>query len=670
MPRLRLLPPVEAVVTPEQAVPVLQYLMNRGGHIAIDTETTGLRILQDRVLFWSMATEDRRWFFDADVLPIFEPLFRRPDICWYLANAKYDKHILANMGRHLRGEAWDIIVMDAMEDDTRPHGLKEQAKLAYDARWGEFKELFLDPTLVAAELGFDKQMFMDFKKMDVGPKLLRVYNERPDIVEDYATCDAFFTYMRGEDLRRNLSLIPLATEMCPNFNYLIDYFRILEVPLTDALWSMERTGFAVDHDHRKSIDSPMRDGITAAKHKIDEALGWTMANPKSNEEMSQILFDTEKGYGLKPIKYTDTADKSVDEKVLQILMARAGKESAPGRFIGAVLEYRQLIKLHGTYVGKLPGIVYKDHSGGMDKVHCRINQAGARTSRMSSADPNMQNIPSNKDTFGIRGIFCAEPGYDLIDFDYPQIEFRIAAFLAGEEQMMEPIRKGWDIHCANAVNMFPRDGFTYTDIEEARRKKEADEPCSVFEKLMLSRRAVAKVVGLATLYETSAQRISTELKCSLEEAESHKLGFSRAYPAIAADVERMHAFAHEYEFTHTMLGRMRRLHRINNSYSYKEVGAEERQAYNTLVQGTGAEIMKLAILRVHYSKEFQELGGRLILTVHDELIAKCPKETSKEAAAIMKRLMSEPFKWGPIDIDLPVPVDPDGKIGHRWSELK
>lgn len=670
MPRLRLLPPVEAVVTPEQAVPVLQYLMNRGGPIAIDTETTGLRILKDRVLFWSMATEDRRWFFDVDVLPVFEPLFRRADICWYLANAKYDKHILANMGRHLRGEAWDIIVMDAMEDDTRPHGLKEQAALAYDAQWGEFKELFLDPTLVASELGFDKQMFAAFRKMEVGEKLCRVYNERPDIVQDYATCDAFFTYMRGEDLRRSLSLTPLATEVCPDFNYLIDYFRVIEVPLTDALWSMERTGFAVDHDYRRSIDAPMRDGITAARHDIDQALGWTMGNPSSNEEMSSILFDTEKGYGLKPIKYTNTAEKSVDEKVLKILADRCGKESAPGRFIGAVLKYRHLMKLHGTYVGKLPKIVYEDPSGGMDKVHCRINQAGARTSRMSSADPNMQNIPARNDEFGIRGIFCAEPGFDLIDYDYPQIEFRIAAFLADEERMMEPIRKGWDIHSANAVNMFHRDGFSYEDISEARRKKDAGESLSADEKHMLKRRDAAKVVGLATLYETSEGRIAQELKCSVDEAAGYKKGFALAYPAIARDVERMHSFAHEVEFTHTMLGRMRRLHKINNTYSRKDVGAEERQAYNTLVQGTGAEIMKLAILRVHYDKDFQSLGGRLVLTVHDELIAKCPKDTSKEAAAIMKTLMAEPFKWGPIDIDLPVPVDPDGKIGHRWSELK
>ena len=121
MPRLRLLPPVEVAYTHEEAVPVLRYLMNRGGSIAIDTETTGLDVMRDTVLFWSMATEDRRWCFHVDCLATFHPLFMRADVEWYLANAKYDSHLLANHGHTLAGPTWDIIPMDAMQDDTRPH---------------------------------------------------------------------------------------------------------------------------------------------------------------------------------------------------------------------------------------------------------------------------------------------------------------------------------------------------------------------------------------------------------------------------------------------------------------------------------------------------------------------------------------------------------------------
>lgn len=666
MPRLRLLPPVEVAHTPEEAAPILNYLMNRGGPIAIDTETTGLRIMQDRVLFWSMATENRRFFFPVELLLFFDPLFQRSDIVWYLANAKYDMHILANMGIHLAGEAWDIIVMDAMEDDTRAHGLKEQAILAYGIRWGEFKSLFLD-----ASKFLDKRSQTAFRGKSVGDKLLFAYSEAPEVVENYASCDAFFTYMRAEDLRAQLSGMLLPTSVSPGFSYLIDYFRVIEVPLTKVLWGMERSGVMVDFDYVKSIDGPMRDGIKDAEKKIFDSAGYEF-NPKSTDALREILFSTDKGFGLKPIKYTTSDDPqaSTDEKSLEILQMRAGADTPAHRFISAVQDYRHIVKLHGTYVKNLHKVVWDPKDGGDGRVHCRINQAGARTSRMSSSDPNMQNIPIRNDKYKIRGVFVADPGTDLVDFDYPQIEFRIAAFLAGEEAMMDPIRRGWDIHSANGGHMFARDGVTYEAIMEARRKKDAKEQLTDRDRYLLKKRDHSKEIGLANLYGKGAPKLAAELKITIEEAETLQNDFAVAYPNIAAQIRMMKDFAHHHEFTHTWLGRMRRLYKINNEYNRGLMGAEERQAYNTLVQGTGAEMIKLAMLRIAHDKRFNELGGKLILTVHDELISRCPKDTSKDLYQVKKELMSEPFKWGPIDIDLPVPVDPDGQIGHRWSELK
>lgn len=664
MPRLRLLPPAEVAETPEEAAPILEYLMNRGGSVAIDTETTGLDVMRDRVLFWSMATEDRRFCFPIETLLFFDPLFRRKDITWYLANAKYDMHLLCNMGVELTGDIWDIVVMDAMEDDTRPHGLKEQAWEAYEARWGDFKDLFLNPQLVAETLGLDKGSYRDFKKMEGGDKLLFVYDENPDMVVQYASCDAFFTYMRANDLKDHLANEELPTDMVPELKSLFDYFATVEVPLTRELWNMERTGFPVDFDWVKKIDGPMRDGIAAAERKIYKAAG-TEFNPRSNDELREMLF-SDRWFGLTPIKYTaggaSEPKPSADQKSLEILSNRVKLDGPAHRFIKALLDYRHLVKLHGTYVAGLHEKVGPD-----GRVHCRLNQAGARTSRLSSAGPNMQNIPIRNDKFKIRGCFCAPEGELLVDYDYPQIEFRIAAVLAGETKMMDDIRKGWDIHSANANNMYP--DATYDGIIEARRKKGADEQLSDFDKLMLKYRDGAKTVGLGTMYGEGARKMAGQLGISVDDAKDLIATFFNTYENVGALIDFMHSYAHEHEYTYTMLGRKRRLHRINCGRRGLEA-AEERQAFNTLIQGSGAEMMKLAILRVGTSEDFKALGGKLLLTVHDELIASAPKDTAEEVGAVMKALMTEPYHWGPIQFDYPVPIDPDGSIAFRWSEAK
>jgi DNA polymerase-1 len=688
MPRLRLLPPVTAAETPEQATPIIEYLMNRGGPLSIDTETTGLDVMRDRVLFWSMATEDRRYFFPYELLGFFDPLFQRRDLTWYLANAKYDLHLLRNMGYGLLGDVWDIIDMDAMEDDTRDHGLKDQAWFSYEARWGEFKELFLDPHTVSEELGLDKVSFAKFKNMRGGDKLNFVYDERPDLVENYASCDSFFTYMRARDLAKSLASVELESTMT-SMTTLFDYYQTIEVPLTKVLWGMERAGFRVDLDWVKKIEGPMRDGIASAEKKLFDLMGYRF-NPRSPDVIRDILYSNDH-FGMKPVKYTSGGKEgnpvaSTDEKTLKILKLRVKHDSPEFRFLDAKLALAKLDKLFGTYVRKIADqsrLSEKERIqlaadgeriliGPDGRLHCRLNQSGARTSRLSSSNPNMQNIPVRDDAYKIRGIFVADPGYDLIDFDYPQIEFRIAAALAGEEEMMEAIRKGWDIHSANAANMYKTDPLvSYEAIMSAKDKKERKDPSfGDSDKYLLKKRDGAKTSGLGALYGEGAAKMAQDLKCSKDEAQDLIDTFFDTNRRIHASIEYMHEFAEQNEYTYTMLGRMRRLHRINNAYNRGIAAAERRQAYNTLIQGSGSEMMKLAMLQIAHDKEFNELGGILILTVHDELIARAPKETSKRCAEIMRAKMGDPYNWGPIRLTYPVPVDPDGAIGHRWTDVK
>jgi DNA polymerase-1 len=642
--------------------------MNRGGTLGIDTETTGLDTLRDRVLYWSMATDQDRYCFPVNMLQFFEPLFQREDITWALANAKYDMHLLANSGTELVGPKHCIIVMDAMVDDTRPHGLKEQSWMSYEADWGEFKQLFLDSQFVADVLGLDKVAYREFKKLGTGDKLEKMYSISPSTVTEYASCDAFFTLLRWNDLRDELASEELATEVAPGFDTLWDYFTVIEEPMTQCLWDMERTGVLVDREYAKSIDGPMRNGLRALEQEIYTLAG-TKFNVNSPQQLQSVLY-SDKGFDLNAVRYTKgkkaskTPTASTDEKTLDIL-SQKHIGTPVGKFIIKLQEHRKLKKLHGTYVAK---IISGELLGPDGRIHTNYNQAGARTSRLSSSKPNVQNIPRadpSSDPYLIRGMFVAPDGYDLLDKDYPQIEFRVAAVMADEEAMMEDIRKGWDIHNANTSAMF---GIPY-DAVAAAKAKHKDELTQA-DREILGKRHQAKTVGLGTMYGEGAVKMAVQLGITKDRAYDLKDTFFDTRPNIEALVKWMHRFAHDNGFTYTMLGRKRRLHNIQNTDNRGYISQEERRAFNTLIQGSAAELIKLAMLRIHFDKEFQQTGSRLSLSVHDELLGEAPKGEAAEAAdRRMQKLMCKPLHWGPIQVDYPVPIDPDGDRGHRWSEL-
>jgi DNA polymerase I-like protein with 3'-5' exonuclease and polymerase domains len=957
MPRLRLLPPATSVMNQKDATRLLERLMRRGGKIAIDTETTGLNRMKDRVLYWSMATDTDRYFLPAELLGVFDPLFRRPDIRWRLANAKYDMHMLKNAGYELRGETWDIIDMDAMIDDTRPHGLKDQAWQAYEARWGDFKELFLDPVRVAETLGIDHKALTKFRKEIkdqgrslVGEMLELAYTENPGLVVQYATCDAYFTYFRADDLEMELAGTETPTDVVPQISNLLDYYKLIELPLTKALFGMEREGWRIDMDHMRSIEGPIRDGLAALEYEAQalvQDLGWAKLKINSSDHLREILYGKDY-FNLKAPKYntgakTGRVTKSTDEKTLSILLERLDPQSRESKFIQIKLEHAALNKALGTYV-----VGAKKHVHTDGKIHSKINQSGARTSRFScvaewtgirtprgtlpistlrpgdqvwthrgrwrrvqrvftkgvdhmfdihlsngetltctgehrllsadgawfpvkdllcelletvgtgptqpegssgslplpfradptagsgnarhallervprgeavppargeestgarevlglqdgqqepdageirisapplegglrgrkrvpdadpkreaqvrasgsrggdarapgdpeapggaphrqqpeeqlagqsgdrhqggapgralfagrglppvaiakvvyrgrlevhdltveedasyeacgvlshnSSDPNLQNIPVHNDKYNLRGGFIADPGYTLIDLDYPQIEFRVAAALAGAKGMIEDIARGWDIHCANGARMYSKDvRVSYEKLMEAKERKDTKAKLLQDDKFLLEIRQAAKTVGLAVMYGEGVTKMAIQLACSKEQAQIYQNNFFNAAPEIAGMIQAMHRYGHETETSYTLLGRTRQLYGIN-SWKMSMVKQDERRALNNLVQGSSAEIMKLAILRVWYDKEFRSLGGKLIMTVHDELIGQAPHGVAKEVAEVMKDRMGNPFQWAGLNYDLGVPITPDYGLGPSWDKAK
>jgi DNA polymerase I-like protein with 3'-5' exonuclease and polymerase domains len=598
MPRLRLLPEVDVVMRPEDCAPVLEYLLRRGGPIGIDTETTGLRKLDDVVKYWSMATEERRFFLPWQFLERFRPLLTKQDQIWYLANAKFDAHMIANMGIELGGQWWDIMIMDAMDDDTRPHRLKSQAFTHFGVKWAEFKETFLDPKTVGAMLGLDKASFSAFKKKiakSPGEALEFVYAEAPEVVENYATCDAYFTYAIADLLRKVLEATPTPTKVVPCITNLFDYFQLIEQPLTHTLWRMERRGVLADVDYAESLAGPMLDGLASARREINLLLGNGTFDPRKKDDLRALLF-TKDGFGLKPMKtsglkagvlQTKSAPKpAVDVKDLLELQERVGTDSRAGKFITHYVKWAKIDKLYGTYVEGLR----KHVSPTTGRVHTNFNQHIARTTRLSSSDPNLQNIPVRNDKYGLRGIFVAARGKKLISRDYPQIEFRVAAALSGQESMMADIRAGLDIHTANAARMYGKKfpDVTYEAITTARKKKDAKEPLTALDLLCLKCREGAKTTGLGTMYGEGKKKIALDLGVSDDEAQEGIDLFFNSNQDLARLIDFMHEIAEEHGISHTWLGRMRRLHRSSNHFNRGIIAAEMRQAFNCLDAKTEA----------------------------------------------------------------------------------
>lgn len=666
MPTLHLLPPVTVAETPEEVRPILRRLMKRGGHLAIDTETTGLDKINDRVLFWSMATESERFCFDVSVLPLFHPLFDNPRITWNLANAKYDMHMLKNHGVTLAGKIFDIVVMDAIMDDTRRHGLKAQALARFGIDWGEFKELFLDPKFLSSRIGLAKEGFSAFKGMPLGDKLLMVYDEAPEIVEDYASCDAFYNYKIFEMLLDELHHDELPTDLFDGFATSLDYYNVIEEPITRELWTMERNGFDIDLDYRKKIDDPMRLKMTNLRTRM-EKLTRPGFCPDKNEHIAQALFDDDKGFGMKTLWYTKSGAPKTDEPTIDLIQSRLRKDHPASTFLDYLQEYKKTKKLHGTYVVGIEEFVCTDKVSGRTRVHATIRQAGARTSRLSVVDPALQTIPSRNDPYKIRNMFVAPQGQSLRVLDYPQVEFRIAAALAGQESMMDAMRKGWDIHSANAAQLYPE--VSYEEIQDARKRKDENLELDARMKHALSRRVDAKALGLGTMYLQGAFTMSQTLGCSQQEAQEKIDLFFSTNEAILALVEDIQGYAHQFGHAHTMLGRKRQFHMINSSAGGL-VAQERRQAWNLAIQGSGAEIMKLAILRCGSNSALAQLGNEAVMTVHDELIYRGPTETEAESVRIMGELMADPFRVGPIQMDYPVPLPPDGGGAPCWGMAK
>jgi len=405
---------------------------------------------------------------------------------------------------------------------------------------------------------------------------------------------------------------------------LVNIYETIELPLIPVLGRMENRGIRVDIDLLRQMSATMGAQLEELEKRIYAEAGMEF-NINSPQQLAQILFEKLQYPVIKKTKGTKASSTAMD--VLQ--------ELASHGFVvpQLILEHRELHKLKSTYVDALPQLVGKD-----GRVHTSFNQAVAATGRLSSSDPNLQNIPIRTEQGRvIRKAFVADEGNVLMSADYSQVELRILAHISEDESLIETFRGGADIHRATAAKMF--------NIAE--------------DKLTAEQRRAAKTINFGVLYGMSAFRLSNELNISTAQAKDWIEAYFGRYPKIEQYLTRTLEEARSTGKVTTLLGRVRYIPEIHNR-SFTVRGNAERMATNAPIQGTAADILKLAMIALD-----AKLPGdaKMLLTVHDEIVFEVPESKAKAVAGLVKETMENIY-------ELRVPLAVDAKWGRSWYDAK
>ena len=398
----------------------------------------------------------------------------------------------------------------------------------------------------------------------------------------------------------------------------------IELPLCPVLARMEREGFLVDRRTLAEFGERLDKRIKADEQAI-YAMAGEVFNINSTQQLGRILFDK---LGLPPVKKTKTG-YSTNAEVLEKLR---GKDP----IIESILEYRQYTKLKSTYVDGLTKVIGED-----GRIHTTFQNTVTATGRLSSTEPNLQNIPVRTDLGAeMRYMFKARPGWVLVDADYSQIELRLLAHIADDREMQQAFQSGEDIHTATAAGVF---GVPVEEVTAQMRRS-------------------AKAVNFGIVYGISEFSLSQDIGVSRAEAKEYMERYFAKYAGVSAYMDEIVQKARKDGYVVTLFGRRRWLPELNSSnFNLRSFG--ERVALNMPIQGTAADIMKLAMIRVDEALKKEGLEGRLVLQVHDELIVECPESEQEAVKALLEREMEGVAK-------LSVPLTADAGIGKNWGEAK
>ena len=407
---------------------------------------------------------------------------------------------------------------------------------------------------------------------------------------------------------------------------LLELFRRLEMPLLPVLAGMEQSGVAIDAAAFRAFLDDVQGRLNQLTAHVYELAG-TQFNIRSAQQLGDVLFN---GLGLPAPRKTKGGQASTSQQTLEKL---AGQHPV----VDSILQYRKLEKMRSTYLDPLPRLV--DPQG---RIHTTFNQKATATGRLSSSNPNLQNIPV-RGPLGkrMRSCFIAGPGRLLVSADYSQVELRVLAHVSQDPALLEAFRNGEDIHARTAALVY--------DLPP--------------DQVSPDQRRNAKTINFGLIYGMGAQKLAQELKISTTQAKDFIARYFERLQGLKEFYEGVEASARKHGFVTTLGGRRRLLPDINSA-SGQAAALARRQAINTVIQGSAADIIKLAMLAVARDERLRELDARLLLQVHDELLLEVPADAAEEAGALVARLMQDVCPAGK---ELSVPLLVDWGTGHDWG---
>jgi len=578
--------------------------LDHAERIAIDTETTSTNPRAARLVGISISTkEGKAWYIPtghlvldsqlqlAEISTKLGPVLQDERIAKVAHNGKYDMTVLARAGMPIRNLDSDTMIAAHLLGE-KALGLKQ---------------------LTFAKLGVTMTPITDL--IGSGAKQKSMADIAIDRVAEYACADADMTLRLSHLLEPEL-----------NENGLWDLFTQVEVPLVPILYRMEKDGIALDASKLGKMSSEIAGEITKIEQAIYDSIGHEF-NINSSQQLGKVLFEE---LGLPPSRKTKNGF-STDMSVLEGL--RGIHEIA-----GLIMDYRQMTKLRSTYIDALPALI--DPETG--RVHTTFNQTVAATGRLSSSDPNLQNIPIRTELGKrIRQAFVTpSKDFKLLSADYSQIELRIMAHLTQDPGLLEAFSRGEDIHTTTAAYVFGVDKSAVTS----------------------DMRRLAKVVNFGVIYGMSDYGLEQATGLTRKEASEFIRTYFEKYPGVVDYVNSTKRQAAERGYVQTILGRKRYIPEINSS-NYQARQAAERMAINMPVQGTAADIIKVAMIRIQNELDARGLTSKMLLQVHDELLFEVPDNELDSIKQLVLEVM-------PHSLELSIPLNVDIRIGQNWGDLE